>query len=143
MAENVLDVVPGAGIAMTEGSGTDQGKLFISALNNGNVYYGYYDGDDVYHGPETNGYFFLTYNDGSNGTVNYSIFVKTQEQIVTESESATNGYIVTYFPINPAIEYVLVGTGRVPKNTTIPGDGTLVVEITSWTKTSTEPNNQD
>ena len=145
MAENVLDVVPGAGIAMTEGSGTDQGKLFISALNNGNVYYGYYDGDG-YHGPETNSYFFLTYYDGSNGTVNYSIFVKTQEQIVTDSSSEdTYGYIVTYSPINPAVEYLLVGIGRVPKDAAL-GDGTLLVNITSWSKTpktSTEPNNQD
>ena len=136
MAEHVLDVVPGAGIAMTEGTGSNQGKLFISALNNGNIYYGYYDGDG-YHGPETNSYFFLTYNDGSNGTVNYSIFVKTQEQISVDSGSTdTDEYIVTYSPINPAVEYILVGIGRVPKNTTIPGDGTLVVEITSWTKTS-------
>ena len=142
MAENVLDVVPGAGIAMTEGSGTNQGKLFISALNNGSVYYGYYNGDG-YHGPETNSYFFLTYNDGSMGTVNYSIFVKTQEQIVADSGSAdTDGYIVTYSPINPAVEYVLVGNGRVPKDTTLPGDGTLVVEITSWSKTSTVTNSQ-
>lgn len=137
MAEHVLDVVPGAGIAMTEGTGSNQGKLFINALNNGNVYYGYYDGDNVYYGPETNSYFFLTYNDGSNGTVNYSIFVKTDEQIVVDPDSDdTNGYIVTYRPIDSSIQYVLVGIGRVPKNTTIPGDGTLVVEITSWTKTS-------
>lgn len=141
MAENVLDVVPGAGIALTEGTGNNQGKLFINALNNGNVYYGYYDGENVYYGPETNSYFFLTYNDGSMGTVNYSIFVKTQEQIVADSGSAdTDGYIVTYSPINPAIGYILVGNGRVPKNTTLPGDGTLVIEITSWTKTSTATN---
>jgi len=137
MAEHVLDVVPGAGIAMTEGTGSNQGKLFISALNNGNVYYGYYNGDG-YHGPETNSYFFLTYYDsGSNNSVNYSIFVKTNEQIVEDSGSTdTNGYIVTYSPINPAVEYVLVGTGRVPKDAEL-GDGTLLVNITSWSKTPT------
>ncbi len=137
MAEHVLDVVPGAGIAMTEGTGSNQGKLFISALNNGNVYYGYYNGDG-YHGPETNSYFFLTYYDsGSNNSVNYSIFVKTNEQIVQDSGSTdTNGYIVTYSPINPAVEYVLVGTGRVPKDAEL-GDGTLLVNITSWSKTPT------
>lgn len=137
MAEHVLDVVPGAGIAMTEGTGGNQGKLFISALNNGNVYYGYYDGEG-YHGPETNSHFFLTYYDsGSNNSVNYSIFVKTNEQIVEDSSSTdTNGYIVTYSPINTAVEYVLVGTGRVPKDVTL-GDGTLLVNITSWSKTST------
>lgn len=143
MAENVLDVVPGAGIAMTEGSGTDQGKLFISALNNGNVYYGYYTNDNVYHGPETNSYFFLTYNDGSNGSVHYSIFVKTNEQIVVDSTSTdTNGYIVTYYPIDSSVEYVLVGTGRVPKDAVL-GDGTLLVNITSWSKTSTATNSQE
>lgn len=145
MAEHVLDVVPGAGIAMTEGSGTDQGKLFISALNNGNVYYGSYN-DNSYHGPETNSYFFLTYYDGSDGTVNYSIFVKTQEQIVTDSSSEdTNGYIVTYSPINSAVEYLLVGNGRVPKDAVL-GDGTLLVNITSWSKepkTSTTTNSQE
>lgn len=135
MAEHVLDVVPGAGIAMTEGTGSNQGKLFISALNNGNVYYGYYNGND-YHGPETNSYFFLTYYDsGSSNSVNYSIFVKTNEQIAEDSSSTdTDEYIVTYSPINTDGEYVLVGTGRVPKDTEL-GDGTLLVNITSWTKT--------
>lgn len=140
MAEHVLDVVPGAGIAMTEGSGTDQGKLFISALNNGNVYYGYYDGDG-YHGPETNSYFFLTYYDsGSSLSANYTIFVKTSEQITLDTSSSdTDGYIVTYYPIDPAVQYVLVGTGRVPKNAKL-GNGTLLVNITSWSKT---PNGQN
>lgn len=146
MAENVLDVVPGAGIAMTEGSGTDQGKLFISALNNGSVYYGSYNGDNTYNGPETNSYFFLTYYvSGAEGrTVNYTIFVKSNEQISVDPDSTeTNDYIVTYYPINPSVTYVLVGTGKVPKTATIDGTGTLLVNITSWTKTSTEPNNQD
>lgn len=142
MAENVLDVVPGAGIAMTEGTGSNQGKLFISALNNGNVYYGYYDGDG-YHGPETNSYFFLTYKDGSMSSVTYSIFIKTTEQIVTDPDSDdTNGYIVTYRPIDSSIQYVLVGNGRVPKDAVL-GDGTLLVNITSWSKTSTATNSQE
>lgn len=136
MAEHVLDVVPGAGIAMTEGTGSNQGKLFISALNNGNIYYGYYDGDG-YHGPETNSYFFLTYYDGSNRSINYSIFVKTHEQIVEDSSSTdTDGYIVTYSPIDSSVQYILVGTGRVPKDAEL-GDGTLLVNITSWSKTPT------
>ena len=78
------------------------------------------------------------------GSVTYSIFIKTSEQIVTDldPDSDTNGYIVTYRPIDSSIQYVLVGNGRVPKDAVL-GDGTLLVNITSWSKTSTATNSQE
>lgn len=139
-----LDLTAGVGIDILEGAGTDAGKLIISNTGSSGpalIYYGSIDGDDNYDGPGTNTYLFLTYAYGGGGPTGYNvsfyIFVKTFENIEYDSSSEeTDNYTVTYSPLDPRDEYVIKGTGVVPKGSEL-GDGTLVVDITSWKLIST------
>lgn len=144
MVGEVLNLTAGAGIDLQEGTGADAGKLIITNTGSSGpslIYYGNYDGDNIYSGPTTNTYLFLAYNNGNGGlggyTVCFSIFAKTFEIIRYDSTSdTTDNYTVTYSPIDPSHEYVIEGTGVVPKDTGL-GDGTVVVNITSWKRVST------
>lgn len=139
-----LDLTAGAGIDIREGAGTDAGKLIISNTGSSGpalIYYGNYDGDNIYYGPTTNTYLFLAYGNGGGGQtgfyVGFSIFAKTFENIEYDTTSdTTDNYTVTYSPLDPSEEYVIEGTGIVPKGSEL-GDGTLVADITSWKRIST------
>lgn len=105
------------------------------------IYYGSYDGDNIYYGPNTNTYLFLAYSNGGGGPggyyVGFSIFAKTFENINYDSTSdTTDNYSVTYSPLDPSDEYVIEGTGTVPKHAEL-GDGTVVANITEWKRVST------
>ena len=144
-----LDLTAGAGIDLREGTGADEGKLIISNTGSSGpalIYYGNIDGDDNYYGPATNAYLFLTYAYSGGGQSGYSltycIFAKTFERIQYDSSSeTTDNYIVKYTPLDPRDEYVIEGTGVVPKETEL-GDGTLIVNITSWRLISTAPEEE-
>ena len=139
-----LDLTAGVGIDLREGTGTDAGKLIISNTGSSGpalIYYGNYDGDNIYYGPNTNIYLFLAYGNGGGGQtgfyIGFSIFAKTFENIEYDTTSqTTNNYTVTYSPLDPRDEYVIEGTGVVQKEAEL-GDGTLVVNITSWKRIST------
>ena len=139
-----LDLTAGAGIDIREGTGTNAGKLIISNTGSSGpalIYYGSIDGDNNYDGPDTNTYLFLAYCIGSGGSgyhqVSFSIFAKTFERIDEDDTSeTTDNYTVTYSPLDSRDEYVIEGTGVVPKDSEL-GDGTLVANITSWKRIST------
>ena len=145
-----LDLTAGTGIDIREGTGTNAGKLIISNTGSSGpalIYYGNIDGDDNYYGPDTNTYLFLTYAYGGGGpsgyNVSFYIFVKTFENIQYDSSSeTTNNYTVTYSPLDPRDEYKIEGTGVVSKDAEL-GDGTLVVNITSWKLISTAEEDEE
>lgn len=145
MAGEVLNLTAGAGIDLQEGTGANAGKLIISNTGSSGpalIYYGSYDGDNIYYGPNTNTYLFLAYGNGGGGqtgySVSFSIFAKTFEHIEYDTTSqTTDNYTVTYSPLDPRDEYEIEGTGVVPKHAEL-GDGTLVANITSWKRVSTE-----
>ena len=139
MAENVLDVVAGAGINLTESGGT----LTISSTAASVVYYG--EGQSEYStivnptyggtftGPATDAYYILVHKRYGTQTESTTTTNKVQcdqyvKYMVTETvdtTTATTAYEVIYILDMDTFVVYLKGTG-----TTKNADGTI--NITSW-----------
>lgn len=139
MADQVLDVVAGAGINLTENGGT----LTISSTAASVVYYGEGESDystianptygGTFTGPATDAYFILvhkrygqTTSTSTTNKVQYDQYVKYMvTETVDATTATTTGYEVIYILDMGTFTVYLKGTG-----TTKNADGTI--NITSW-----------